>query len=400
MSVFSELVLLQLFFLSSRSGIRFMNKIAITFNFLGLTTEFKTTKKMKIYLSITLSFLLLFSGKILAQDTPSPSGEKLSIGITPTPPFVKEENGSFSGLSISSWELVNEKLQADYEFKVYPTLTELLKAVERNEVDFSINPVTVTDLRMERLDFSQPYFITYTGIAQKQGSKVWSYLANLLSWNFISAILILIGVIFIFGFLVWLFERRRNKEEFGEGARGIFQGFWWSAVTMTTVGYGDKSPRTLGGRVIAFIWMFMAIIMISSLTAGIASSLTVQNINDEITSVQDLSRFDVSTVANSSAQELLDQYNIESEKVLNEQEGIQQLLTGESSLFVYDQPILKYEIARIEAGDELEVIERSLKKDYYSYSFPKGSALLERINPLLIATLKTMKWNQLIEEYK
>jgi ABC-type amino acid transport substrate-binding protein len=355
---------------------------------------------MQKLILFTLFFLCLTPGDLFSQDSLIKPTDKLIIGITPTPPFVKEEAGNFSGLSISSWELVNEELARDFEYKVYPSLTDLLQAVEENEVDFSINPVTVTDLRMKKIDFSQPYFISYTGIAQQQGSKTWSYLTNLFSWNFISAILILIGVIFIFGLLVWLFERKANKEEFGEGTRGIFQGFWWSAVTMTTVGYGDKSPKTLGGRIIGFIWMFMAIIMISSLTAGIASSLTVQNINDEITSVQDLNRFDVTTVEHSSAQELLDQYNIQSHKVVNEQEGIQRLLDNETSLFVYDQPILRYEIDRINAGDELEVIQRSLKRDYYSYSFPKGSPLVEIVNPVLIGTLKTMEWNQLIQEYK
>ncbi|MGO2102628.1 MAG: ion channel [Psychroflexus halocasei] len=44
---------------------------------------------------------------------------------------------------------------------------------------------------------------------------------------------------------------------------------------MTTVGYGDKSPLSLGGRIVGLIWMFMAVIILSSLTAGIASALTV-----------------------------------------------------------------------------------------------------------------------------
>ena len=352
-------------------------------------------------LLVFLSFLSIIT-QISAQneDSLEISEEKLLIGLTPMPPFVLKENGSFSGLSISSWELVNKELQLNYEFKVYPSLTSLMSAVENNAVDLSINPITVTDQRMKSMDFSQPYFISYTGIAQKKESIAWRYLSNLFSWNFISAILILIGVIFIFGFLVWLFERRKNQEEFGAGTKGILQGFWWSAVTMTTVGYGDKSPRTFGGRVIGFIWMFMAIIMISSLTAGIASSLTVQSINEEINSVQDLNRFDVTTVTNSSAQELLDQYHIQSKKVLNEKEGIQALLDGETSLLVYDQPILKYEIARRQVEDELEVIQRSLKRDYYSYSFPKDSPLIKTIDPVLVATLKTMDWNNLIQEYK
>ncbi|MGM0932381.1 MAG: transporter substrate-binding domain-containing protein [Bacteroidota bacterium] len=351
------------------------------------------------YLKLLLFIGLFFSAETYAQDTLASTSEKLQIGITETPPFVVKDNGEYSGLSISSWELVNEELGADYEFKAYPSLIGLMDAVEKGEVDFSINPVTVTDLRMQRMDFSQPYFISFTGVAKKSETMIWTYLANLFSWNFIKGILILLGVILLFGFLVWIFEHKKNKEEFGPGARGILQGFWWSAVTMTTVGYGDKAPRTFGGRFIGLIWMFMAIVMISGLTAGIASSLTVQSISDEITSVEDLKRFDVVTVTGSSALELLDQYAVKTEEVADERQGIQDILDGKSSLFVYDQPILKYEIDRRDLGDELEVLQQTLKRDYYGYSFPKGSPLLKKIDPILVGTLKTLEWNNVLEEY-
>ncbi|WP_026836800.1 transporter substrate-binding domain-containing protein [Gillisia sp. JM1] len=360
---------------------------------------------MKSIIAVFLINIFFFSEIGSAQETSDSLtapiiNKKLVIGITETPPFIVEEGGEFSGLSISSWELVNESLELEYEYKTYPSLVSLMEAVENNEVDLSINPVTVTNSRMKRLDFSQPYFISYTGIAKKSETMIWSYLANIISWNFISAILILLGVILLFGFLVWLFERKKNKEEFGSGLKGVFQGFWWSAVTMTTVGYGDKSPKTFGGRFIGLIWMFMAIIMISSLTAGIASSLTVQNISDEINSIHDLDNFEVISVAGSSAQELLNQYNIRSEEVVNEREGIQKIRDKKSALFVYDQPILKYEIDRRNLNDELEVLQKTLKRDYYSYSFPKGSRLVEKINPVLIATLKTMEWNNFIKDYQ
>ncbi|TVZ26062.1 ligand-gated ion channel [Gillisia sp. Hel_I_86] len=357
---------------------------------------------MKSIITLFLISIFFFSEIGIAQETDSLQSprikSKLVIGITETPPFIVKEGSDFSGLSISSWELINETLNLKYEYKTYPSLIRLMEAVENNEVDLSINPVTVTNPRMKRLDFSQPYFISYTGIAKKSETMIWSYLANMFSWKFLSAILILLGVILLFGFLVWLFERKKNKEEFGGGVKGIFHGFWWSAVTMTTVGYGDKSPKTFGGRFIGLIWMFMAIIMISSLTAGIASSLTVQNISDEISNIQDLDNFEVITVAGSSAQELLNQYNIRSEEVANEKEGIQKIQDKESALFVYDQPILKFEIDRRNLNDELEVLQQTLKRDYYSYSFPKGSMLVKEINPVLIATLKTMEWNNLIKD--
>ncbi|MBA4495672.1 potassium channel family protein [Paenactinomyces guangxiensis] len=46
---------------------------------------------------------------------------------------------------------------------------------------------------------------------------------------------------------------------------------WWAVVTTTTVGYGDISPVTLGGRVIATILMFTGIGLIGSVTASVAT---------------------------------------------------------------------------------------------------------------------------------
>lgn len=51
----------------------------------------------------------------------------------------------------------------------------------------------------------------------------------------------------------------------------IFDGIWWSFVTATTVGYGDISPATPTGRVIAAILMIVGIGLIGSLTSTITA---------------------------------------------------------------------------------------------------------------------------------
>ncbi|MUP45742.1 transporter substrate-binding domain-containing protein [Gramella sp. BOM4] len=353
----------------------------------------------RILVFVILTFSV--SNYLFSQtDSTNKPSRKLIIGITETPPFIEKQPHGFSGLSISSWKLVNEQLQAEYEFREYDNLNSLLTAIENGEVDMSVNPITVTEHRLNKMDFSQPYFISHTSLVQRKESSLLRHIKNFFSWDFFKAVFLLLLVIFIFGFLAWLFERKRNHEEFGDGFKGIMQGFWWSAVTMTTVGYGDKSPRTTGGRIIGLIWMFMAVIIISSFTAGIASSLTVKSINEEITGIQDLQRFNVATVRSSSSQELLDLYNIESELVEHEGEAIEALLNEEVNIFVYDEPILKHIIQQQELTDELEILAHSLKKDYYSYSFPKDSPLTKKINPVLIRTLKTMEWSALVEDYK
>lgn len=48
-------------------------------------------------------------------------------------------------------------------------------------------------------------------------------------------------------------------------------GLWWSFVTATTVGYGDISPSTIPGRVIASFLMIVGIGLIGSLTSTITA---------------------------------------------------------------------------------------------------------------------------------
>ena len=68
------------------------------------------------------------------------------------------------------------------------------------------------------------------------------------------------------GHLIWLFERRDNSIQFPEDyGVGVDHGLWWSVVTMTTVGYGDKAPVTFLGRFLGVIWMFVGVILLGYL---------------------------------------------------------------------------------------------------------------------------------------
>ena len=51
----------------------------------------------------------------------------------------------------------------------------------------------------------------------------------------------------------------------------FFDAIWWSFVTTTTVGYGDISPSTNIGRLIAAILMIIGIGLIGSLTSTITT---------------------------------------------------------------------------------------------------------------------------------
>ena len=47
---------------------------------------------------------------------------------------------------------------------------------------------------------------------------------------------------------IYYFEREAQPEAF----KSVFHSMWWAVVTMTTLGYGDVTPVTLGGRIFTF----------------------------------------------------------------------------------------------------------------------------------------------------
>ncbi|TLD68965.1 ion transporter [Phragmitibacter flavus] len=59
----------------------------------------------------------------------------------------------------------------------------------------------------------------------------------------------------------------------GSNITTVQDAFWWSIVTMTTVGYGDRFPVTPEGRMVASVLMVMGIGLFGSLTAFLSSAL-------------------------------------------------------------------------------------------------------------------------------
>jgi voltage-gated potassium channel len=71
-------------------------------------------------------------------------------------------------------------------------------------------------------------------------------------------------------------------EDVGDQRRiqSFFDALWWSAATITTVGYGDIYPVTAAGRVIAVFTMVVGISTLAVVTARIAQFL-ISNDNDK-----------------------------------------------------------------------------------------------------------------------
>lgn len=344
------------------------------------------------------TFLMILNGN--TQEATPTEARKLLVGTKEAPPFaMKQADGAWTGISIELWRSIAEELQLVYEWRELD-LQSLLNDVAAGSIDIAVAALTITAEREERMDFTQPFYITGMGIAM--AAKRHQGLASLqkfFSWDFFEAIAALALTLLIAGLLVWLCERRRNAEQFGGSVlKGIGTGFWWAAVTMTTVGYGDTSPRTFCGRLVGVVWMFTSLIMIAGVIATITTALTVSEFKARIHSPAELARVKVGSVPGSTSEGALRTRRLTYRSYQSVRAGLQALVNEEIEAMVYDAPILRYMVTA-ELQDEVEVLPVRFDRQMYGFALPTGSSLREEIDRVLLEKINLPAWQDILYRY-
>lgn len=80
-------------------------------------------------------------------------------------------------------------------------------------------------------------------------------------------------LLYFCGVGIFYFENPAQPENFSS----VFDGLWWAVATLTTVGYGDVYPVTIGGKVFTFFILMIGLGIISIPAGLISSSLLKGN---------------------------------------------------------------------------------------------------------------------------
>ncbi|WP_296316959.1 ion transporter [Winogradskyella sp. UBA3174] len=131
-------------------------------------------------------------------------------------------------------------------------------------LSFGIDLRSLRLLRMFRL-FRLLKLVRYNKAMHHFGKAMIIAKEQIVLFMFITLMLIYFAAVGIY-----YFENEAQPEHFSS----IFESLWWSIVTLTTVGYGDVYPITVGGRIFTFFILLIGLGIVAIPTGIISSSLT------------------------------------------------------------------------------------------------------------------------------
>jgi len=328
-------------------------------------------------------------------------GPVLRVGLSEVPPFaMRDAQGNWHGIAVDLWRGVARERGYRYEW-VPLAFRELLPALRQEQLDVAIGAITMTAEREAVIDFTHPYFQTGLAIAVPADAHggLLSALRQLLSPRFALLVGGMVALLLAVGALLWLLERRRNAAQFPSDARhGLGNGFWWAAVTMTTVGYGDKAPVTMGGRLLAIVWMFAALIVTSTFTAAITSTLTVTSLSSDIQGLGDLRRASVATVADTAGDAFVRREQIRRQVFADVGKALDAVRTGAADAAVYDLPILQYRNLQAATG-HLRILPGTFDNQWYAFALRNASPYREAIDAAMLGQTGASEWSNVLRSY-
>jgi ABC-type amino acid transport substrate-binding protein len=256
-----------------------------------------------------------------ASAQPNPPAP-LRVAVYDVQPYgARSADGLFAGASVDLWRRVAEQLKWPYQLTLVAQMEDVLAGVQAGTYDVGIGAITITPDRLARVDFSYPTHRSGAAavFAKRAGveSALYEYGAALAELG--PLILAIVILLLLIGVAMWWFERSRAATaEPHSSVTTWHEGIYWAVVTMTTVGYGDKTPKTAIGRALAVVWMVASLVMVSLLTTSLVARITVSQVESSgTTRTSDIAGKRLAAVTGSSGAEYLDDQRLTYQKFAN-----------------------------------------------------------------------------------
>lgn len=313
----------------------------------------------------------------------------------------------YEGYSIELWDKVFRELNKELAKEDLPPVEEIFAGenatvkgvVERltgGKADVGLGAISVNEARMKSVDFSVPIYESGFQVmvpADQAPADFASLLVpfrQLLKWENLTWILLLVGSLLVISHLVWAAERRINGRVFPDQYhRGIGETVWWSLSTLMSGGCEEKPVQGRAGRFVALIWMFGALMF----ATFVQSTVTTSMVTGDSGALHGIESFDLRTARFGAVNEEAAAYwmtNADTPPPVeiprkqfwpHRDEVITALRSGQIDGWVHDSPVLHHYTAQ---NPDLKVLGKIYGPHSYAFMFRKDFPYRDHINRILV----------------
>ncbi len=346
------------------------------------------------YILICLA-VLSFPFPIASAAEPGPARMLHVAAYDAAPYAARDANGLFWGASVDLWRRVAEDRHWHYDLTLVASMADVIDGVAAGRFDVAIGAITITPDRLAQVGFSYPSHRSGVAVAMARRSGLPAILSRYgaVASNLGVLIALVLVLLLVTGVLIWVFERRGRTAQSSETAIGtVFEGLYWAVVTMTTVGYGDKTPRTHSGRAVAVVWMLGSLVLISLLSTSLVAQLTVDRLDDaQPVTLHDLAGVRCAAAVSSSGAEFLTEAGLTFQSYPNLEAALSALAIRRTDAVINSVGALEWTVA---SGYRTAIEVRSglLAPSLMGFAVPPLSALLVPLNESLVRTTSSADW--------
>lgn len=344
-----------------------------------------------LFLALMVSYC---STSVLGQHPEKTFDEHriLVVGVTDFPPMIiiDSKNGGISGSDYSMFEGIASDQSwregIDYEYRVISSFSEMIEQVTNGVVDVAIAGVSITELRLRKMTFSQPYKASGQRILippSRAKIDILAYLSQFLRTEIAVGVFALLCNFGFFGIVLWLVEK--NKES--GNIKTPMEGAQAAVDIGTTIGFGRHWPQTNLGNVLLLVCFFSTSLLSAAIFATLTTNKMVYTRAASINGPRDLKDKTIAVVGGTTSIKAAKRYNptkIVSTK--NFYQAVVEMRLGNVEAVVADDPVVLNYVK--EHGDHAAVAGLIFHPENYGIAITSNRSELVKLFSISIAKLQ------------